>query len=176
LDDTTNYVHGFPFFAVSIALEYRGSPLLGIVYNPFFNELFTAQKGSGAYLNERPIRVSTTSNLKHSLLVTGFPYELSDIFYQNMELFQKFYEQSQGIRRVGSAAIDLCYTACGRFDGFWEYELNPWDMAAGSLILTEAGGQLSNFKGDKFSLYGAEILASNGRIHKDMLAVLSKSH
>ncbi len=176
LDGTTNYVHGFPFFAVSIALQYQGALILGVVYNPFFEELFTARSRGGAFLNKRKIRVSNTSDLKQSLLVTGFPYELSDIFYKNMQLFQKFYEKSQGIRRMGSAAIDLCYTACGRFDGFWEYSLNPWDMAAGSLILHEAGGQLSNFSGEEFSVYGQEILASNSHIHADMLAVLEQNN
>jgi len=169
LDGTTNFVHSFPFVAVSIGLEFNGEMVLGIVFNPFIQEYFFAEKDKGAFLNDKPIRVSTNENLKSSLLSTGFPYELSDHFERNMELFSKIYRQAQGVRRAGSAALDLCYVACGRFDGYWEFDLNPWDVAAGSLIVSEAGGKLSNFSGKNLDIYADEIMATNRLIHGELL-------
>ena len=169
LDGTTNFVHSFPFVCVSIGLEYQGEVVLGIVYNPFLKEYFFAEKGHGAFLNDQPICVSKNEKLKDSLLATGFPYELSDHFERNMQLFSKIYRQTQGIRRAGSAAMDLCYVACGRFDGFWEFDLNPWDVAAGSLIVSEAGGKLSGFSGNQLDIYSDEIMATNGLIHAELL-------
>lgn len=175
LDGTTNFVHGFPCFAISIALEYDKEIIIGVVYDPVRKELFSAIKGQGSYINRTPIHVSRVEKISDSLLATGFPYELNDNFYKNMELFKKFYEKSQGIRRAGAAAVDLCYVACGRLDGFWEYDLNPWDVAAGSLIVSEAGGKLSNFNGCELSIYENQILASNNHIHNEMLEVLKNS-
>lgn len=172
LDGTTNFVHGFPFYAVSIGLEYQGQIVLGVVNFPTQKELFYARLGQGAYLNQRPIRVSAIERLEQSLLATGFPYDLSERFNLNFDLFKIFYRQSQGIRRPGAAAIDLCYVACGRLDGFWEFELNPWDVAAGSIIVKEAGGSLRNIDGTPFSIYDRQILATNGRIENEMLATI----
>jgi len=172
VDGTTNFVHGHNMVAVSIGIEHQGELIIGVVYNPFIDELFTAIKNHGAYLNGRQIEVSRVDKIKDGLFATGFPYELNDYFYTNMELFKRIYENSQGVRRAGSAALDICYTACGRFDGFWEYDLNPWDMAAGSLILSEAGGQLSNFSGGEFSIHGDEILAANSKLKEPMLNII----
>ncbi len=172
LDGTTNFVHNFPFYAVSIGIEYSGKMLIGVVYAPETQELFTAIRAKGAFLNAHRIRVSQINNLQQCILATGFPYELIDHFYENMEHFKSFYEKTQGVRRAGSAAIDLSYTACGRFDGFWEFDLNPWDSAAGSLIVAEAGGKVTNFAGGKFSVYQNQILASNSLIHEQMIEVI----
>ena len=169
LDGTTNFVHTFPFVCVSIGLEYKGEIILGIVYNPFLKEYFFAEKDKGAFLNNEQIFVSENSNLKDSLLATGFPYELSENFEKNMMLFSKIYRQTQGIRRAGSAAMDLCYVGCGRFDGFWEFDLKPWDVAAGYLIVKEAGGQLSDCSGKLLNIYSNEIVATNGLIHKELV-------
>jgi len=138
LDGTTNFVHGFPFFSVSIGLEYQKELWLGVVLAPLLNETFTAFRHQGAFLNGKPIQVSKVNKLSSSLVSTGFPYEENENFKRNFELFRKIYPQTQGVRRAGSAAIDLCYIACGRFDGFWELDLNPWDVAAGALIVKEA--------------------------------------
>jgi len=173
LDGTTNFVHGYNFVSVSIALEYEGEIVLGIVNCPSEGELFTAIKNEGAYLNGKRIEVSEVASLENSLLATGFPYDLNDVFYKNMKLFQKFYESSQGVRRGGSAAMDLCYVACGRFDGFWEYDLNPWDIAAGSLIVREAGGKLSNNSGEKYSIYADPVIASNKHLSNSIEQVIS---
>ena len=173
LDGTTNFIHGFPYFAVSIALEYNDEIIMGVVLDPERNELFSAIKDRGAYMNKQPIHVSRIKNLSASLLSTGFPYELNEHFYKNIELFRAFFEKSQDIRRAGSAAIDLCYVACGRFDGFWEFDLNPWDVAAGALIVTEAGGKLSDFLGGNFSIYEKQVLATNSLIEKEMLEILT---
>ncbi len=169
LDGTTNFVHSFPFVCVSIGIEFKGELIYGVVYNPFLGEFFYAESGKGAYLNDKPISVSSNKTLKASLLATGFPYELSKNFERNMTLFSKIYRQTQGIRRAGSAAMDLCYVACGRFDGFWEFDLNPWDVAAGALIVKEAGGKLSNFSGNELDIYSNEIMATNQHIHQKLL-------
>ncbi len=171
LDGTTNYAHGYPFFCTSIALEHRGSVVLGVVYDPCRQELFTAQKGSGAFLNGRPIAPSDTSDLDAALLVTGFPYDVRRS-RRNLNHFRRFVLRAQAVRRDGSAALDLCYTAMGRFDGFWEFSLSPWDLAAGSLILLEAGGRLTRTNGRAFSLSTGDVLATNGLVHSQMLRIL----
>ncbi len=173
LDGTTNYAHGFPLFAVSIAVERRGELLLGIVYSPVLDELFFAQAGKGASLNGEPIKVSRTDHLHGSMLATGFPYNL-DRIEANLIHFGNFAHRAQAVRRTGSAALDLCYVACGRFDGFWELDLKPWDVAAGALIIGEAGGEVSDFSGGELDIYGDEALASNGRIHQEMIQVLGE--
>ena len=174
LDGTTNFAHGYPAYCVSIGLEYEGRCVLGVVFDPSRNELFTATHSGGAYLNGQPIRVSSTSSLENSLLVTGFAYDIREAARNNLDHFVKFALKAQGLRRTGSAALDLCYIAAGRFDGFWEVSLNPWDMAAGSVMVREAGGQLTNFLGNDLSIYGQELVASNGHIHQAMLAVLNE--
>lgn len=172
LDGTTNYAHGYPFFCTSIAYEVNGEIVLGVVYNPIFKELFTGQKGAGAYLNNKKIQVSGMNDLKGSLLSTGFPYDIATSKENNINHFINFLYQAQAVRRDGSAALNLCYTACGRFDGFWEMKLSPWDMAAGTLIVEEAGGKVTDFVGNTFSIYKDNIIASNGLIHQDILRVL----
>ena len=172
IDGTTNFVHRFPFFCVSVALEYGDEIVLGVVFDPIAGELFTAVKGRGAFLNRRTIRVSAVDNLDSSLISTGFPYDVRESRDNNIDHFTHFLTRVQAVRRCGSAALDLCYVACGRFDGFWEMKLNPWDVAAAALILTEAGGRLTDFQGGKHSVYGRETLGSNGLIHNEMLEVL----
>jgi myo-inositol-1(or 4)-monophosphatase len=174
LDGTTNYAHGYPFFCTSIAYEVQGNILLGVVYNPIFKELFVARKGHGAYLNGRNIHVSAISSLKKSLLCTGFPYDIATSAQNNINHFVNFLHEAQAVRRDGSAALNLCYIACGRFDGFWEMKLNPWDMAAGALIVEEAGGRVTNLAGRKFTFYKDDIIASNNLIHRAMVKVLKK--
>ncbi len=172
LDGTTNFAHGLPIWAISIALEHRGSILLGVVYDPCRREMFYAIKGNGAFLNKAKIRVSRVKKLDESLLVTGFPYDVRSAKDNNLDHFSNFAVRAQAVRRLGSAALDLCYTACGRFDGYWELKLSPWDQAAGSLILREAGGKISDFKGNEFSIYGDEVLGTNGLVHRQMIKVL----
>ncbi|UCF79664.1 MAG: inositol monophosphatase [Candidatus Eiseniibacteriota bacterium] len=172
LDGTTNYAHGFPVYCVSIGLQHVDSIVLGVVYNPNLDELFTATRGGGACLNGRRIQVSTTRSLSRSLLATGFPYDIRESKHNNLDHFSAFALRSQAVRRAGSAALDLCYVACGRFDGFWELKLRAWDVAAASLMVTESGGRVSDFRGGRFDVFMREMLASNGRIHKQMMAVL----
>jgi myo-inositol-1(or 4)-monophosphatase len=174
LDGTTNFAHGYPAYCVSIGLEYNGRCILGVIYDPSRDELFTAIEQSGAQMNGRPIRVSETAALNSSLLVTGFAYDIRETPRNNLDHFSKFALKAQGLRRTGSAALDLCYVAAGRFDGFWEVRLNPWDMAAGSVIVQEAGGRLTDFSGKDLSVYGQELVASNGHIHEAMLTVLNQ--
>ncbi len=159
IDGTVNYAHSIPLTCVSIALERRGEVIMGVVFNPMSNEFFFSEKGEGAFLNENKISVSENTDIKRALLVTGFPYNSSRFKPDPVSVFKKFILNDIPIRRLGSAALDLCWTACGRFDGFWEYNLNAWDVAAGYLILKEAGGMLSDLKGGDFSIYGKEILA-----------------
>jgi myo-inositol-1(or 4)-monophosphatase len=173
LDGTTNYAHGYPVFAVSIALEYRGEVILGVVYDPMRDELFAAEKGSGATLNRKTIRVSETSLLIKSVLSTGFPYDIKTSKMTNLDHWTNFAMNAQALRRDGAAAIDLCYVACGRFDGFWELNLGAWDTAAGGLIVEEAGGRVTSFSGGAFSNYTPEIIASNGLIHDQMIEVIA---
>jgi myo-inositol-1(or 4)-monophosphatase len=175
LDGTTNYAHGYPFFSVAIAVEQHGEIIVGVVYDPLRNELFSAAKGQGAYCNGQPLHVSDVTSLEQALLVTGFPYNVKSSLQKNLDHFSAFLDVAQAIRRDGSAALDLAYVAAGRFDGFWELNLAPWDMAAGSLLVTEAGGQVTAFGGQAFSPYVPEIVASNGHIHAAMCQVLGKS-
>ncbi|MEO0250214.1 MAG: inositol monophosphatase family protein [candidate division WOR-3 bacterium] len=172
LDGTTNYAHGYPFFCVALALEYRGEIVLGVAYDPLRDELFVAERGSGALLNGRPIQMSRTEKLAESLLATGFPYYVKARPDESLEYFARFVSTAQAIRRDGSAVLDLCYLACGRFDGFWELGLKPWDMAAGALMVEEAGGRVSKFDGRRFNIYEPEMLATNGLIHDEMIAIL----
>ena len=174
LDGTTNYAHGYPCFSVSIALEHQGELILGVVYDPMRDELFLAQKGQGAFLNGRPIRVSDTDTLIRSLLATGFPYDRKISQRNNLDYFHDLLMASQEVLRDGSAALDLCYVASGRFDGFWELKLKPWDVAAGSLIVREAGGTVSDFTGRPFSVQEEEIVASNDKIHDQLVEILKK--
>jgi len=171
LDGTTNFAHSFPIFSVSIALEIDGEMACGVVYDPMRDELFYAQKGRGAFLNKRRLHVSMTGKLKDSLLVTGFAYDDS-IKIKNLAPFKTFLSKARGIRRTGSAAIDLSYVASGRFDGFWEFDLKPWDSAAGELIVREALGCVTTFNGTPHLPYDKEILASNTLIHKEMISTL----
>ncbi len=174
LDGTTNYAHGYPFFCVSLALEKDGQIIWGIIYDPLREELFAAEAGRGATVNGRALQVSAARLMHQSFLCTGFPYDMRESTEDNLRYFSRFAKIVQAIRRDGSAALDLCYVAMGRFDGFWEMKLNPWDVAAGGLIVTEAGGRVTNFSGNPFTINGQEILATNGLIHEDMLSVLSK--
>lgn len=172
LDGTTNFAHSYPQFCVSIALEYEGEVILGLVYDPLRRECFRAAKGRGATLNGGAIRVSGAAELDRSLLATGFPYDRREHADYYLTFFKAFLTGSQGIRRGGAAALDLCYLACGRIDGFWELKLRPWDVAAGALIVAESGGRLSDFSGNEFSIWGNETLASNGAIHEEMVQIL----
>jgi len=172
LDGTTNFLHGFPFFCVSVALFKKGKPLVGVVYDPERGELFTSARGGGAYLNRKKISVSKVRGLKKAMLVTGFAYNIKISRNNNIENFARFLKASQAVRRAGSAALDLCYVACGRFDGFWELYLNPWDTAAGALILEEAGGKITKFDGSPFTVYDKELLASNSKLHSKMISIL----
>ena len=177
LDGTTNYVHGFNFFCVSIALMKDDVLIAGAVYDPMRDELFSAAKDAGAFLNRKRIKVSGVSKLDKALLTTGFPYRLGKAMQQNINNFIKFMMKSQAVRRPGSAALDLCYVASGRFDGFWEMELHPWDTAAGVLIVKEAGGEISNFKNELYTPFMNQILATNKCLHKKMLDILkNKPH
>ena len=174
LDGTTNFTHGFPVFCVSIGVEWKGELLLGVIYDPNFDELYTAEKGKGAFLNGRRLRVSERRSLIESMLVTGFPYNITENPGHAVEHFVNFLMEAQAVRRMGSAAIDLAYVAAGRYEGFWEVALNPWDMAAGVLLVQEAGGKITNFSGKPFSIYEKEVLASNGLIHQSMIDVLNR--
>jgi myo-inositol-1(or 4)-monophosphatase len=173
LDGTTNYAHSFPFFAVSIALQVKGEIVVGQVFNPILDERFEAVKGQGAFLNGKPIKVSKIRTLKESLLATGFPYTIYKDHEGVIDVFTRMLVRVQGVRRPGAAAIDLCYVASGKFDGFWEQGLNPWDTAAGSLIVREAGGMLSDYKGDAYSPFQKTVVAANPYIFTDMLKVLN---
>src|SRR3954447_1063960 len=169
LDGTTNFAHGFPVFCVSLAIDYKGKRVAGVLYDPTRDELFSAELGSGAYLNGQRMRVSTTARLAECLVATGFP---SHKRHKNPNIF--FYHQitlrTHGVRRAGSAALDLCSVAAGRVDAFWEFNLNPWDTAAGVLIAEEAGGRVSRFDGSSFQIDSRETLASNGLVHNALLA------
>lgn len=173
LDGTTNFAHRLPHYAVSIAFAEKGETAMGMVLNPVNGELFTANRGQGAYLNHQKIRVSETEPLIDALLATGFPYDTRPIFNPMMDRFAACLKATQGIRRLGSAALDLCYVACGRYDGFWEQNLSPWDTAGGALIVSEAGGKVTDFKGQAHLPEKKQILATNAKIHKGMLNLLN---
>lgn len=174
LDGTVNYAHHIPIFSVSIAYASNGTLSLAAVYDPMRDEMFTAERGKGAHLNGRPLRVSGTSELQRSLLVTGFPYDAWNTKFDNFDNFVKFGKLSQGVRRLGSAALDLCYVAAGRFDGFWELALKPWDVAGGGLICEEAGARVTNVYGDNDYISPPQsVIASTPGIHKRMLKELN---
>jgi myo-inositol-1(or 4)-monophosphatase len=175
LDGTTNFVHGFPMFCVTVAAEFKGEVVVGVTYHPILNELYIAVKGKGAFVNKKRMRVSETTKLKNSLLATGFAYSASDVLKSEMSSFERASRSARAVRRPGSAALDLAYTARGVFDGFWERNLSPWDVAAGSLLVTEAGGKVSDFTGKKFDVHGKEVLATNGLIHKSIRSTVAKS-
>jgi myo-inositol-1(or 4)-monophosphatase len=173
LDGTTNFTHSLGLFAVSIACAVDKEIICGIVFNPVTKELFSAVKGTGANLNGSPIHVSGTDDIAESLLVTGFPYNVREVLDQIMARMARCLAVSQGVRRLGSAALDLCYVACGRFDGFWEQNLKPWDTAAGLLIAKEAGARVTDFTNKAYSIEAQELLATNGKIHHQMLDLIS---
>ena len=168
LDGTTNFAHGYPVFCVSMALDYKGERIAGVVYDPTREELFSAEQGSGAYLNGQPIHVSRTPKLAESLIATGFPSHKRNK-NPNIHFYHQFTLRSHGVRRAGSAALDLCYVACGRFDAFWEFNLKPWDVAAGVLLVQEAGGRVTRFDGSSFELAGDQTLATNHLIHEPLM-------
>jgi myo-inositol-1(or 4)-monophosphatase len=172
LDGTTNYAHGLPIFCSSLALEVDGVALVGAVYDPTRSELFTAERGGGAFLNGTPLQVSEATGLLDALLVTGFPYDVHNRAPDLVGLFAAFLGQARAVRRLGSAALDLCYVAAGRFDGFWEQHLKPWDVAAGALIVSEAGGRVTGMDGTPFNPVAAHLVASNGHVHEQLLAVI----
>jgi len=172
LDGTTNYAHGYPCFCVSIGVERAGRIELGVVYDPLRDEVFAAERGEGATLNERRIRVSRVEELNRALLCTGFPYDVRERPHFARH-FSNFTMQAQAVRRDGSAALDLAYVAAGRFDGFWEDGLSPWDVAAGSLLVEEASGRVSNFRGLPLDIYSPQVLVSNGAVHDAMISVLN---
>lgn len=175
IDGTVNFAHGIPLCCVSIGLLHRGSVLMGAVYNPMMNELFFAEKGKGATLNGNHIKVSSKTNFRTAFLVTGFPYKWPEnTVVHPIKVFERMVLEGLPIRRLGSAAIDLCWVACGRFDGFWEYNLSAWDVAAGYLIVLEAGGTITNFDGEIGDVYDRQTLATNGLIHNDILDVIRR--
>ena len=173
IDGTVNFAHSIPLCCVSIAIEHNGEIILAAVYNPNLNELFFAEKGNGSTLNEKRITVSEKMHVMNACLVTGFPYTYLDTPNGPLEIFEKFIRKGVPVRRLGSAAIDLCWVAAGRFDGFYEHKLEAWDSAAGYLIVEEAGGKVTDFEGNKFSHYQPHVLATNGKIHKEMLEVIN---
>lgn len=173
LDGTTNFAHGYPFFCVSLAFEQSGRIEWGAVLDPLRDELFSACRGRGAHCNSAPVRVSDTAQLDQAMLCTGFPYDVHDSDADNLDHFARIIKKARAIRRDGAAALDLCYVAAGRFDGFWEMKLKPWDMAAGVLIVQEAGGRVSGFDGRDLCLESGTVLATNGRLHDALVDLLS---
>jgi myo-inositol-1(or 4)-monophosphatase len=173
LDGTTNYAHGYPFFCVSLALEHDRKIVWGAVYDPIKEDLFTAELNRGARLNGQPIKASSTNSLGRSMLCTGFPYDVHESSDNNLNHFENFIKAARAIRRDGSAALDLCYVAMGRFDGFWEIKLRAWDVAAGFLMVTEAGGKVTGLNGMDYDITQRDVLASNSLIHEEMLKVIS---
>ena len=175
IDGTTNFAHGLSLFCCSIALEIDGQLAVGAVYDPLGEELFTAERGVGAWLNGAPLRVSTCDRLVEALVCTGFPYTVGEERHRMVAVFSEFLGEAQGVRRLGSAGLDLCYVAAGRFDGFWEQKLHPWDMAAAVLIIEEAGGLVTDYAGHPVDMFGGQIVASNGRLHPLMLDTIRKA-
>ncbi len=173
IDGTVNFAHGIPLNCVSIAIEKDGKIILAAVFNPHLNEMFFAEKGKGATLNDKSIRVSEQDQAIRACLVTGFPYTYINMPNGPLEIFERFVRKGVPVRRLGSAAIDLCWVAAGRFDGFYEHKLEPWDSAAGYLIVEEAGGRVTDLAGDEFSIYQHKVLATNGKIHDEMVAVIN---
>lgn len=175
VDGTTNFAHGLALFCVSIALEVDGRIELGVVYDTMAGELFVAERGGGARLNGRPLHVSTRDQIIDALLCTGFPYSIQEQRGSQVEIFAAFLGRARAVRRLGSAALDLCYVAAGRFDAFWEERLHPWDIAAGALIAQEAGARVTGYDAGQVDLFRGQIVASNGRLHEDVLQVI-KAH
>lgn len=175
LDGTTNYAHGYPVFCVSIALVQEGAIVLGVIYDPLREEMFVAVRGEGAFLNGKKMAVSPTRDISRSLLATGFPYDIRESKENNLDYFNVMAKEAQAIRRAGAAALDIAYVAAGRFDGFWELKLMPWDMAAGCLMVEESGGVVSGLFGERWSMSSPHVLVSNGLIHEQMIAVLKKT-
>lgn len=173
IDGTVNFANGIPICCVSVGVEHKGEVIMGAVFNPILNEFFFAEKGKGATLNDRPIRVGNKTTVETSCLVTGFPYTYLDVINGPLDVFERLIRKGVPVRRLGSGAIDLCWVACGRFDGFYEHKLNAWDSAAGFLIVEEAGGRVSDFDGNPYSLYQPHLLATNGQIHDEMLDVIN---
>ncbi len=173
IDGTTNFTHGLPIFCASLALEINGVAEVAAIYDPNRRELFTAERGGGAYLNGKPLHVSSTDQMVDAMLVTGFPYDVHSRIEEIVGLFAQFVGRARAVRRLGSAAIDLCYVAAGRLDGFWERDLKPWDIAAGALIVAEAGGRITNMDGRPFASRGRDVLATNGGLHDEMLRVIA---
>jgi myo-inositol-1(or 4)-monophosphatase len=171
IDGTNNYAHGLPIFCSSLALEIDGRGEIGVIYDPTRKELFVGERGGGAFLNGRPIHVSEAATLVESMLVTGFPYDIHKRIPEIVGLFGDFVGKARAVRRLGSAALDICYVAAGRMDGFWEQDLKPWDIAAGAIILEEAGGKVTDFNGGPYSSRRPQLLATNGRIHDQMLGI-----
>jgi myo-inositol-1(or 4)-monophosphatase len=176
LDGTTNFAHGLAIFCVSIALEVDGRVEIGVVFDPMADELYTAERGLGARLNGQPLAVSRESTLEDSLLCTGFPYSVRDDPGHQVDVFRAFLGRARAVRRLGSAALDLCYVAAGRFEAFWELNLHPWDMAAAALIVTEAGGRVSRYDASPLDLFGGQLVASNGHVHNEILDVIRSVH
>lgn len=175
LDGTVNFAHGFPMFAVSIGVQKNEETVAGVVYDVMHDVVYSAEIGSGTYENDKRIKVNENANLRHALLVTGFPYDVRENPDNALGKFVALTKASRGIRRLGSAAIDFCYVAKGVFDGFWEVHLKPWDMCAGKLIVEEAGGRVTDFHGEKINIFSKRILATNGRIHNEMISVLKSN-
>jgi len=176
LDGTTNYIHGFPQYAVSVGLRHRGQITQAVVYDPTRNELFTASRGRGAFLNDRRIRVSRRTKLREALIGTGFPFRQLDHLDGYVRMFKRITEETAGIRRPGAAALDLAYVAAGRLDGFWEFGLSPWDMAAGSLLILEAGGIVSDFDGEEDYLGNGHVVCGAPKVHEQLLALVQEVH
>lgn len=172
LDGTTNFAHGLPIFSVSIGVQRNGETIVGVVYDVMRDVIYSAEMGSGSFENRRRIQVSKNDNLGHSMLVTGFPYDVKDNPDKAYERFIAFLKEARAIRRLGSAAIDFCYIANGAFDGFWEVSLHPWDICAGKLIVEEAGGHVTDFDGNKINIYTKRILCTNGSVHQTMIDVM----
>jgi myo-inositol-1(or 4)-monophosphatase len=172
LDGTTNFAHGLPVFAVSIGLQKKGKTIIGVVYDVVNDIVYSAEKGGGAFANDKKINVSKNNILRRSVLASGFPYNVSENPYHLLERFSEMTKRARGVRRLGSAALDLCYTAKGVFDGYWEMELHPWDICAGMLLVEEAGGMVSDFNSNPIDMYTKRILATNGHIHEIMMEVL----
>jgi myo-inositol-1(or 4)-monophosphatase len=172
LDGTTNFAHGLPIFSVSIGVQKNGKTICGIVYDVMQDKMYTSEIGGGSFCNNRKLKVNENENLAYSVLVTGFPYDISANPHNAIELFAAFLKSSRAVRRLGSAAIDMCYVADGVFDGFWEVKLNPWDVCAGSLIIEEAGGLITDFHSNPRDLFCKEILATNGKVHSKMIEVM----
>jgi len=175
LDGTTNFIHSVPLYSISIALRHKNETISGVVYEPNLDECFYSWKGGGAFMNDKEIKVSDSKTLSDSLIATGFPYYKDRKLSNYMDVLQQFLEKSHGIRRLGSAAVDLAYVACGRYEAFYEYGLKPWDVAAGAFIVRQAGGNVTDFKGEANYKDGSSIVASNAKIHSTMLDILNKN-